>query len=100
MLNTVKCPICGGRIVEHKKSFSCENWKVEDGGCGFAVWKNNFGASFTEEDVVQLIQGNSVEKENISKAGNPYKAIWNLNEEKKAWFQYVLPEDKMNVARA
>ena len=30
------CPRCGGRVVENKKGFACENRD-----CGFALWKEN-----------------------------------------------------------
>ena len=97
MIGNIKCPVCGGNIVKHRKSFSCENWKDEDGKCSFAIWKQSFGAMFNVEDVVHLLQGESIEKTNISRAGNSYQALWKLNEEYKAWFKYISPDNVATV---
>ena len=79
MINGIKCPLCGGEILERKKSFSCSNWKDEDGGCHFTIWKVNFGATFSEDDIIRLFQGETLRKVNVSKAGNEYLADWTLD---------------------
>ncbi len=34
-----KCPACGGDVVESDKGYGCANWRQEDGGCRFTIWK-------------------------------------------------------------
>jgi DNA topoisomerase-3 len=34
-----QCPACGGEIVEGNKGYGCANWREEDGGCRFVIWK-------------------------------------------------------------
>ncbi len=33
------CPACGGAVVDGGKGFGCANWREEDGGCRFVIWK-------------------------------------------------------------
>ena len=89
------CPLCGGEILEHTKSFSCSNWKRKDGGCKFTIWKNSYGAEFNEEDVAKLLAGENVEKTNLSMDGEEYQALWFLNENHTARFRYAEQEDEV-----
>lgn len=89
MLKDIKCPLCGAEIIETSKGFSCSNWKKEDGGCKFVIWKETFGAVFNGKDVDTLIKGGEVRKNNVSKAGNPYLAKWSLDDNKKLHFVYI-----------
>ncbi|MDM8523562.1 DNA topoisomerase 3 [Desulfococcaceae bacterium HSG8] len=34
-----ECPVCGGKVVETDKAYGCSNWRNEDGGCRFTIWK-------------------------------------------------------------
>lgn len=64
MLN-VKCPKCGGDIVERDKGFFCTTE-----GCDVAIWKNSFtGAVYTAEDAETLLSGGTVKKTNTWKSG-------------------------------
>ena len=89
MLQDTKCPLCGGEIISTTRSYSCENWKREDGGCQFCIWKEAFGALFDENDAEALIAGKTVQKYNISKKGNPYLANWKLDSQLKMHYTYV-----------
>ena len=89
MLKNIKCPLCGGDLIETGKAFTCINWKKEDGGCKFTVWKESFGAVFDADDAEKLIRGESVEKMNVSKKGNKYPAVWELDDAKNMHYTYV-----------
>lgn len=89
MIGDLKCPICGGEMTEASKGYSCSKWKKEDGGCKFTIWKESYGAVFSESDVEALLKGETIRKTNISKTGKQYEADWYLDEENKAAFKYV-----------
>lgn len=78
----LQCPICGGKVIEVAKGFSCENWPIYKKNCKFTIWKESYGAIFTEDDAKALLSGEQVEKTNISKAGLPYKAYWYMPTDK------------------
>ena len=62
---SVKCPCCGGDIVERDKGFFC----AAD-GCNVAIWKSSFtGATYTAEDAETLLSGGTVKKTNTWKSG-------------------------------
>lgn len=50
-----KCPACGGQIVENSKGYGCSNWRQENGGCKFVIWKTIAGYTLTPEIVQQLL---------------------------------------------
>ncbi len=47
------CPLCGGAVIETKKSFRCVNWKTR--GCKFGVWKQISGHKMTKAQVKELL---------------------------------------------
>lgn len=89
MSHILVCPRCGGEITEYSKSFSCSNWKKEDGECKFSIWKSCCGAIFTIEDVEKLLGGETIKKTNISKAGKEYPALWSLHDSYEVRFEYA-----------
>ncbi len=50
-----KCPRCGGDVVEGKKGFGCKNWREEDGGCRFVIWKVIAGKELPVDAVRELL---------------------------------------------
>ncbi len=50
------CPRCGGQVVEGKKGYGCRNWREEDGGCKFVIWKTVAGKQLPEEAVKDLLE--------------------------------------------
>ncbi|MCG8532456.1 MAG: DNA topoisomerase 3 [Desulfovibrionales bacterium] len=70
------CPLCGGEIREQEKGYSCANWKKEDGGCLFVIWKQMFGRTIDREIVDELLtKGRTTEPlDMVSKAGKEYSA--------------------------
>ena len=71
-----KCPVCGGEVIELDKRFSCTNWKRDDGGCLFVIWKNMFGRTMDKNIVDELLnKGRTSEPlDLVSKAGKEYQA--------------------------
>ena len=70
------CPRCEGAIIETDKAFGCANWRQQNGGCRFTIWKNSFGTTIEKELVCDLLENGKTKSalELVSKAGKPYKA--------------------------
>ncbi len=70
------CPDCGGEIVDGKKGYGCQNWKEQDGGCKFVVWKTIAKKRIPKKAVRQLLKtGKSDVIQNMkSKTGKPFSA--------------------------
>lgn len=51
-----KCPVCGGDIVETPRAFSCANWREQDGGCKFAIWKEIAGKKISKSVAKTLLE--------------------------------------------
>jgi DNA topoisomerase-3 len=68
-----KCPLCGGDVVEQKKSFSCGNWRD---GCRFVIWKTIAGKRITARLAQSLIENGQTDVLTgfKSKAGKPFDA--------------------------
>jgi len=68
------CPSCGGNVVESPKAFGCENWRDQDGGCRFTIWKTIAGKSMTEEIVRTIIRDGITEEMDgfISRKGTTF----------------------------
>ncbi|MCP4156550.1 MAG: DNA topoisomerase III [bacterium] len=60
------CPACGGGIIEGKKGFGCSNWRKEDGGCKFVIWKTVSGMKIDISNVREMISKN---------ASGPFKLV-------------------------
>jgi DNA topoisomerase-3 len=50
-----KCPRCGAEVVEGTKGFGCKNWREQDGGCRFVIWKVIAGKEIPEAAVRDLL---------------------------------------------
>jgi len=67
MKTGLKCPLCGGEIIEKDKLFVCENqeWNTDtkqNEGCPFSIWKNSkvFDKEITKELLKELLEGNEI----------------------------------------
>lgn len=50
----VICPKCeNGKLKEFTKSYSCSNYRSEK-SCGFSVWINQYGATITKENLIEV----------------------------------------------
>lgn len=81
------CPICGKRIVEYPKSYSCESGK---GGCGFVIWKTIASKSISKTQAVKLLSKGKTDliKGFKSKTGNSFDAYLILKENKSVGFDF------------
>jgi len=70
-----KCPLCGGDVLDGKKSYYCGNYNARE-PCGFAVWKEICGAPVSEADVLALLSGKKtkVRKCKSLKSGREFRA--------------------------
>lgn len=51
-----KCPLCGGDVIEGKRAYGCRNWRAQDGGCKFAIWKTIAKKHITSVQARQLLE--------------------------------------------
>ena len=72
------CPLCGARVVEQKKSFSCSRWRD---GCGLTIWKTMSGKRISARTAKALLRDGktSVLKGFKSKSGQPFSARLELH---------------------
>jgi len=75
------CPLCGAKVVEQKKSFSCSRWQD---GCSLTIWKTMSGKRVTARTAKALLRdgATSVLKGFKSKSGQPFSARLKLHEGK------------------
>ena len=67
----IKCPCCGGDIMESDRAFGCRNWKDVDGGCKATIWKTSYGHEVTLEEARELFEGNDIGPFDLTfKSGN------------------------------
>jgi len=77
---SLKCPLCGGNIIEKPKVFMCENAKYDPKtkqmkGCKFFIIKQGKFITLSEKDLEKLLSGQSIENEVIKitlDLNNPY----------------------------
>ncbi len=76
----LKCPLCGGNIIEKPKVFMCENAKYDPKskkleGCRFMLIKQGKFISLDEERVKRLLEEKEIENEEVKiklDLDNPY----------------------------
>lgn len=85
-----KCPSCGGSIFENPKSYGCSNWRAEDGGCRFVVWKEMAGRKISSKEAAALMAGEILGPfEFTSRKKKGFTASLKLDETKKVTFDYA-----------
>ncbi|WP_166241810.1 DNA topoisomerase 3 [Paenibacillus turpanensis] len=61
-------PGCGGKIIMGRRGYGCSHYKE---GCRFVIWKEQFGTTLDENDIIRLIEvGITEEKLLQDEAGN------------------------------
>ena len=77
-----ECPLCGGKVTEMPKSYSCSNWKERD--CQFVIWKEIAGKEITSKMAETIMKKGETDliKGFKSKAGNKFDAKLALKDEK------------------
>jgi len=75
------CPLCGAKVIEQKKSFSCSRWRD---GCSLTIWKTISGKRISARTAKALLRdgATSVLKGFKSKSGQPFNARLKLQEGK------------------
>lgn len=73
------CPKCGKHIVDTGKYYLCEEHKK---ACNLIIFHEVCGAKITEEDVKQLVAGETIRKEFTWKSGKTGEAGLKLKEDK------------------
>lgn len=53
----LRCPLCRGAIIEGNRGFGCSNWRPENGGCRFVIWKEIAGKRLTPRNIETLVVG-------------------------------------------
>ena len=79
-----KCPRCGGQIVEGRKGYGCTNWREQDGGCRWVIWKEVADKTLTASVARELLQRGETAravKGFKSRAGKPFDARLRLDRE-------------------
>lgn len=86
---SLKCPLCGGSIVQNDKAFGCSNWKEKN--CQFRIWSTIAGKKLNEKIVTELI-ANKETKQKIdgftSKSGKLFSAKLKLNDKNQVEFVF------------
>ena len=88
-----RCPNCGGKIIEGKRGFGCSNWKKEDGGCSFVIWKTLSGKIITPRIMHSLLFNKKIGPLDgfISEEKQSYSAILKLIQGNEGWSVEVEP---------
>jgi DNA topoisomerase-3 len=79
-----KCPACGGDVVENQKGYGCSNWKEEDGGCRFVIWKEFYDKKISKKHAKDLIEKGEtsvIKKWKSRKTGKEFDAALQLVQE-------------------
>ncbi len=99
-----KCPRCGRKVVEGKKSFFCEGWR-DTPPCGFALWKNDrfFTAkrkALTPKIAAALLQDGRVKLRDLfsEKKGILYDATVVLDDDGGKFVHYKMEFDHTRSA--
>jgi DNA topoisomerase-3 len=90
VLEGLKCPKCGKRIIKGSWGYKCEdNKKGEEGGCDFFIGKVA-GLALSKEDVTKLLTDRITEKISgfTSKKGSTFDARLKLNEQQQVVFDF------------
>lgn len=53
-LAALRCPQCGGQIIEGKRGYGCSNWR-SDPPCKFVIWKERGGVVLAPEHIQALL---------------------------------------------
>lgn len=74
-----KCPLCGSKVIEGKKSYFCEKLTKEP-KCSFIIYKNSFSTLISKKDVQLMCEGKVTGAKSLtSKTGKTYQAKLKYN---------------------
>ena len=106
MSENLKCPLCGGDIIELDKSYSCANssWDREAKkvvGCEFKIWKEFLTQKISVKDLTKLLKNEPVHKSNlVGKSGKAFEAGLKLDPSMSGHIELEFTNSKKAVATA
>lgn len=76
IIESLECPVCGGKIIEKEKMYICENNVYGNpDSCKTIIWKTIAGYHITVDDVREILETHQLtNKTFISKAKKPFNA--------------------------
>ncbi len=85
-----KCPACGGDVVESDKAYGCSNWRTDQGGCRFSIWKTIAQRAISPSEARMLLENGKTERLRgfVSKKERPFDARLVLNEDFRVIFNF------------
>ncbi len=89
VLENLKCPKCGKRIIKGFMGYRCEDYKKEEGGCTFFVG-NIAGVTLSKEDFTKLLENKITDKISgfTSKKGTTFEAKLAFDEQFNVVFNF------------
>lgn len=77
------CPRCGGPVIESAKAYGCGNWREQDGGCKFVIWKKIAGKEISPALAKELLEKGMTETINgfMSRKGKEFSARLSIGED-------------------
>jgi len=83
-----KCPNCGGKVVESKFFYGCQNWRKEDGACSFKLHKVLAQKKISPLTIQVLLEKGKSEKIKGFKSnkGETFSAALKLIKADRYWF--------------
>ncbi len=89
VLDDLKCPICGKKIVKGHLGYRCLDYKKEEGGCSFFVGKVA-GVFLSKEDFAKLLTNKVTDRISgfTSKKGNSFDAVLAFDENYRVVFRF------------
>lgn len=90
-LENVKCPNCGGKIVDTEKTYQCEKVYPEK-ECNFTFWKDQtkfWGVTVNDKMMTTLLNNESIVLERTSQKGNKYEANYKLGINDKGYYTFM-----------
>lgn len=62
---TYKCPLCGGSVKELPAFYGCDNYKPENGGCPYKIFKTIYDIPIPRNLLVELLEKGVTDKKMI-----------------------------------
>lgn len=89
VMENLKCPICGNKIIRGHLGYRCENYKKEEDGCSFFVGKVA-GVFLSPEDFTKLLTEKVTDKISgfTSKKGSTFDAALTFDENYRVVFKF------------
>lgn len=93
------CPVCDKTVLKRQSGFACENWLNKDNPCSFFIDDRLFNKQIPPKVITELIENgiSDTKMDFISKAGKPYSAQIQLNQENWKVSLYFPPKQSPGI---